>query len=86
MRSLSECFEIPKSAPTLEKAPKSKSKKVFKLKDEWFFLAQSGVGSTLYSIRLRVQLAYYSHQDKDKIFRSVMKIADAIKGLNSDFE
>ena len=85
MIPLEQCFLIPASAPSLEKAPKSKSKKVFKLKDEWFFIGEANGSTKLFSIRLGVQLAFFGHQDKDRIFKWILSKMEEIKSVSNEF-
>lgn len=75
-KKLSDCFPIPKSAPTLEKAPKSKSKKVFKMNDMWFFVTDTKHESIGYSIDLGVQIV--NSNKKSKVMNYIAEHLDEI--------
>jgi len=61
MIKLEECEGLPPSAPTIDKVKKSKSKKVFRLKDLYFFMTVQEEKSnypivSIYSIDLGIKV------------------------------
>lgn len=80
LRDLEECTKIPSSAPSLDKVTSSKSKKIFKYKDLWFFFTDTKQGITFYSIDLGVQL-FHTSKDKTFAMKFLDKNIDALIGL-----
>lgn len=57
MNPIEGCEQIPTSAPTLDKVSKSKSKKIFKYKDLWFYYTDTkSLNISVYSIDLGVRI------------------------------
>lgn len=78
-KNIDDCFDIPSSAPSIDKASKSKSKKVFKLGLLYFFMRDTANGVWIYSIDLGKQLLWA--QDKTKAMNLLVRRLDEVKDL-----
>jgi len=79
LRSIEDCYKIPASAPTMDKVKKSKSKKLMKLDDMYFFIAETKEITRIYSVNLGIQvLAAYP---RSHALNMLIKRLHHIKGL-----
>lgn len=85
MRPIAECFDIPVSAPTMEKVGKSKSKKLFKYEGLHFFMTESKAdGFKLFSIELGKQVSW--GETKTKAMKILHKHIDELKELINELD
>lgn len=82
MIPLERCEKIPSSAPTLDKVDKSKSKKVFKYKNLWFYFTDTQDGIKFYSIDLGILLFYTPKSKTYAMMFLDKKIDELIRLIN----
>lgn len=81
MIPIERCEKIPSSAPTLDKINKSKSKKIFKLEELWFYFTETKErGLEIYSIDLGIRLIQ-TWNGKTKALSFLHKRLGDIRGL-----
>jgi hypothetical protein len=76
---IDKCEPIPKSAPTLDKANKSKSEKVVSNEGLWFFISKTKAMTKIYSIDLGVKV--FVLRNNDDVISKIIELTEPIKDI-----